>query len=377
MKENRTMRIFSAIGILLIVAGHLNMDYFTIGGLFPYYSFHVYVFLFVAGYFYSVKDESDVKGFILRKMVRLLLPYYILHFIFGLISTLFNKYGIHVGGVVSFNSVVIDPFMGAHMFMLDFPGWFVPALFVVEIMNLYLNKLVKIFIKNYSDIVCFAISLLAGLATVYLSIGGHVWGWRQTPGRWIIMLFGIQLGTLFKNRIEPLFNDFEEKNKDKVLFIYFGYLLLIILIQLPIRYMSNGLTFSVVWCKAFANGPLMPFVTIVTGLSFWLVVSKIISLLKESNPVKKLFLLIGRNTFGIMMGHMAVLFFINSICCLVMKKNGTINLFDLETYKADVSYQYLYAGWHVTHMINFLLCVSIALAISLLCKKLTKRTDKN
>ena len=48
-KENKEFRILSAIGIILVVAGHLGYDVFDIGGLFPYYSFHVFIFLFVSG----------------------------------------------------------------------------------------------------------------------------------------------------------------------------------------------------------------------------------------------------------------------------------------------------------------------------------------
>ena len=45
-KENKEFRILSAIGIILVVAGHLGYDVFDIGGLFPYYSFHVPLFMF-------------------------------------------------------------------------------------------------------------------------------------------------------------------------------------------------------------------------------------------------------------------------------------------------------------------------------------------
>ena len=46
-KENIQFRILSALGIIFVVAGHLGYDVFTIGGLFPYYSFHVFIFLVV------------------------------------------------------------------------------------------------------------------------------------------------------------------------------------------------------------------------------------------------------------------------------------------------------------------------------------------
>ena len=51
--ENKEFRILSAIGMILVVAGHLGFNVFDVGGLFPYYSFHVFIFLFVSGYFYK------------------------------------------------------------------------------------------------------------------------------------------------------------------------------------------------------------------------------------------------------------------------------------------------------------------------------------
>ena len=46
-RENEELRILSAIGIILVAAGHLGYNLFDLGGLFPYYSFHVFLFLFV------------------------------------------------------------------------------------------------------------------------------------------------------------------------------------------------------------------------------------------------------------------------------------------------------------------------------------------
>ena len=57
-KENREMRILSAIGIILVVAGHLGYDLFDIGGLFPYYSFHVFIFCLFQDIFIRRRHRS-------------------------------------------------------------------------------------------------------------------------------------------------------------------------------------------------------------------------------------------------------------------------------------------------------------------------------
>lgn len=43
-RENRELRILSAIGIIFVAAGHLGYNLFDLGELFPYYSFHVFIF---------------------------------------------------------------------------------------------------------------------------------------------------------------------------------------------------------------------------------------------------------------------------------------------------------------------------------------------
>ena len=66
-KENQVMRVLGALGIIFIVAGHIEFGLFTIKGIFPYYSFHVYIFLFIAGYFYERSAEEAPFKYVLKK----------------------------------------------------------------------------------------------------------------------------------------------------------------------------------------------------------------------------------------------------------------------------------------------------------------------
>ena len=59
-KRNDTFVILSAIGIILIMLGHLDFPVLTMGGLFPYYSFHVMLFPFISGYFYK-KECAEIQ----------------------------------------------------------------------------------------------------------------------------------------------------------------------------------------------------------------------------------------------------------------------------------------------------------------------------
>lgn len=48
---NMQFAVLSALGMFFVVDGHLNNSYLDIGGLFPYYSFHMPLFAFISGYF--------------------------------------------------------------------------------------------------------------------------------------------------------------------------------------------------------------------------------------------------------------------------------------------------------------------------------------
>ena len=81
MKLNYQMSLLSFLGIIFVVLGHINsIPYnYAIGtfyGWFPYYSFHMPLFLFITGYFYKEISESDIFSFIRKKVRTLVFPYF-------------------------------------------------------------------------------------------------------------------------------------------------------------------------------------------------------------------------------------------------------------------------------------------------------------
>ena len=46
---NITFGILTGTAIVMVVAGHLGYGVLTVGDLFPYYSFHVPLFMFISG----------------------------------------------------------------------------------------------------------------------------------------------------------------------------------------------------------------------------------------------------------------------------------------------------------------------------------------
>lgn len=353
--ENITVRILGALGIIFVVAGHLDLQIFNVFGLFPYYSFHVYIFLFISGYFLKEKDENDITGYVKRKIKNLLVPYFVWNLFYGIISTALNSQGITVGQNISLYNLFIAPFLGGHQFMFNFPAWFIPALFLTEIINIFVRKIAFVVLnrvkKEYVELLLFIGYTILGILTVWLAIGGHVWGHYKDIGRIFIMFFGIQFGRIYKLFVEG-------RLKDTALLDVI-YIAILLVIQFLITHFCGGLAFSTVWVTGFANGPVIPFITVMTGILFWLRISHLLSLLGEAFSVNRMLIYIGRNTFKVMMHHIFVLFIINSIYFMLSTRLDMIKGFDTLAYSTDVVYVYCYAGQFLSRLADLLLMVLI------------------
>ncbi len=110
-ERNMTFSILSAMAIVLIIAGHLDFGVFTVGDLFPYYSFHVMIFIFISGYFYKPEDETHILSYVKRKFVRLLIPYFIWNVFYGLLTMMLHQFGFAIGENISLYNLFIAPFV--------------------------------------------------------------------------------------------------------------------------------------------------------------------------------------------------------------------------------------------------------------------------
>lgn len=328
-RENKEMRILSAIGIILVVAGHLGYQLFDIGGLFPYYSFHVFIFLFVSGYFYKRESRDNIIGYLAGKCITLLLPYYLWNLFYGIVAALLHKAGFTIGQELSLYTLLIAPFDGGHQFMYQFPAWFVPVLFTVEVVNVCLRKVLSL-LKLEEEWLIFAGCLLLGALTVWLAASGHVWGPYKIPGRILFMMPGFQLGRLYREKLERL-----DTLSDGL------YFLIVMGIQLVITIFCGGLAFSAVWVTSFANGPVIPYITVITGIAFWLRIARI---LKDIPYISGKMVYIGRNTYSIMMHHILAFFLVKSVFYMFYKLTDLCREFDAAMYFSEINFIYLPGG---------------------------------
>lgn len=326
---NGTFRILSALAIIFVVAGHADFQVFEVGGLFPYYSFHVAVFLFISGYFYDEAAQNGIGNYIKRKCLRLMLPYYIWNLLYGSLAAFFRSRGFAVGEAVSLKTLLADPFLGGHQYGWNFPSWFVPALFLIEILNVCGRRILQQLHLNREWFILSG-CILAGMVTVWLAIGGHVWGIYRFPGRILFMLPAYEMGCFYKKKLEK----YDTLSNG----IYFA---LIVVVQLVVLCCCNGLAYSTVWCTSFANGPVVPYLTTITGIAFWLRISRILEPLLQDMKVIET---IGRNTYAVMMHHIAGFMILKGVCWCLSLYTGWCAGFDRTAFLCDIGYIYVPEG---------------------------------
>lgn len=320
--------ILSALGMFFVVDGHLNNSYLDIGGLIPYYAFHMPLFIFISGYFYKKQSEQDIPGYVRKKIVRLLVPYLIFNLIYGLIAQIFHRAGFAFGEDLTLWNLLVEPFIAGHQFTYNLASWFVPALFVVEVGNVLLRRLFR-FLRLEQEYLITLIYLALGITAVYFSLREIPQGWALTLTRFLFLLPCYQLGTLYKEKLEE---------KDTL-----GsgtYFLLILAVQFLLVMSKKPLIYSVAFCNSF-SGLILPYITAVTGIAFWLRVSRIlVPALKDSRAV----LYYGKNTYAVMMHHLMAFMVIKTGFAAMAKYTHLFVGFSFESYKTDFWYFYFPGG---------------------------------
>jgi len=354
--------ILSAVAMILVMLGHLDYDILTFWGLFPYYSYHVMIFVFVSGYFYKPENEENVGKYIWHKFIRLMVPYYIWNVVYGLIAMLLHGHGFSIGGDISLWNLLVAPFVGGHQFMYNATAWFVPALFALEVCNVLGRKILS-FIHIRNEWVVMGLYLLVGCFAVYMAKRGSVYDYYKFPGRLLLMAPCLQMGRVYREKIEKV---------DIVPSII--YIPLLFVMNFIIWKTHGGLAYSVVWVTGFANTVLTPFITALTGIALWLRVSKLLARLigglADSNTVKRFVEYFGAHTYDVMMHQLIVFMGIKEIMFLLYKAGvPACQGFDEALYRSDVYYTFVPGGIQAFKWVYVIIGVLVSLLVGLIISK--------
>jgi fucose 4-O-acetylase-like acetyltransferase len=156
------MNILKAIGIILVVIGHKYQIFL------PIYSFHMALFFFISGFFYKPSHEQNIFHFVTSRTKSLLGVYFAYNTFFAMVTyILASQFEIHLGQLPTLENFFLEPFVSGHQYLLHNAGWFVPQLFLVQMVFIFSYIGIKKIVKNH--FVHLAFFLILGWSGLYLA----------------------------------------------------------------------------------------------------------------------------------------------------------------------------------------------------------------
>lgn len=357
---NYAFKFLYAIGIILIVAGHCNN-----GGIslfyewFTPYAFHLALFMFASGYFYKEDSERNVKKYIYKKFKKLIIPMYVWNIIYAIFIQIIRIKGFSIGGDFNFYNIFVAPILNGHQFAFTMGLWYVVPLFVIEIVNVLIRKILKLKIKNINEYIFFIISLLFGMVGIYISTNGYNKGWYLFFDRILYLIPFYCLGILYKKELEK----YDKLNN----IIYFSIIFMIQLVIITIY--GKPIKYTPSWCNNFTNDVITPFTIGIIGIAFWLRISKILEPIICNSKVINC---IANNTYSIMVHQFIGFFTINTIFAIFNKFIPLFKEFNWIKYKSDIWYCYAPKGlkqWYIIYLVGG---ITIPIMISYILKQIKK-----
>ena len=165
--------IVKCLCILLVVYGHCYLP-----GTHFIYLFHISSFIICAGFTFK-SDYSvniyNVLQFIKKRLLKLYIPYIIFNFLYCIFNNVFVKIKflpdeLSYGNGVSFFKNVVSIFLFHGYTYFGGPTWFLRALFLVSIISVIIDFLIKKVIHNYSLLIEFLLSFFLILICYYLNL---------------------------------------------------------------------------------------------------------------------------------------------------------------------------------------------------------------
>ena len=342
VKENKQFMILSAIGIILVVICHLSGEMNRKLTLFPSSSFFIPLFIFISGYFYKEEKEKQLGKYILYKFKKLMIPFFIINLIYGVIVNILKHYQIvQYGETINFYTLFVQPFINNNQFVLNFPAWFVPILFVTTCVYAVIHKFSKkvTFIKD--EILLIVFIILQAIAVYYQDFAKAQ---NVITIIWKVLFFlpFFQIGHLYRIKWH------EKENQLPTI----PYLLLLMIINYCFGKVFGDLNYDMHEFSGFQSQYMfLPLCTSMTGILFYTRIARILSKWLGEN---KIINDISNHTSSIMSHHLFAAFILN-IIFYVMKLKWNFPYFDIEKFQKGWIYVCEIPGWDMVIQLGYVL----------------------
>lgn len=358
----------------MVVSGHCYQGGISLAyEWFPIYSFQLSLFVFISGYFYKPENENSVFRYILKRFKRLVIPAYLWNIAYGLFILLMKNADYTIGARVDAYNLFVMPLVDGEAFKYNLGSWFVYPLFLVCVFNILIRKLI-VFAEANNDYILLFLYLLIGLFGIQLAIDGRNTGVMKLLTRTMFFLPCYQFGVLYRSRWERR----DRLNSTAYFAILFLVQLLLLTFYQELRYYPSGMS-------GFDNGVLLPYVTSLTGIAFWLRISRLLAPVVGNSRIIRL---ISDHTYSIMLHQMMGFMCVKWLFYLLNLLTGLFDDFNVQFMRKSVWYYYLpngrqqyailylAAGLFLPILLR-LTCDRLFRTAKLLFQRLTRRRVKN
>ena len=354
-KTNKDFMILSFFGIIFVLFSHLIPHLAPFESIFPLDSFFMPMFVFISGYFFSVKkieSGKSFRSFLLSKVTRLLIPFLLWVLFYWIITTILNSTGVYNLSEPKqpFGLFLIHLITFGTSFGYNDPSWFALLLFYISVIYGLLRFLLK---KAWIDSLALPLFVIIGAVSVYLAqTNFNDYPFATLLLKIMFYLQYFELGIFYRKFIEKYHNSF---------FSLLAIMICVVINFILISIFGNTLSFRrTLFMDGFNTSfPLLPFITSVTGILFWLSISKLLApVLGKSRFVN----FVSNNTFFIMVHHTGIkaLFYLFYIILKNQKVPAFIN-FDETAYFSKPDYFY-FASLHASILIFILTTIGTIIA---------------
>ena len=341
-KENLTLRALYLMAIVFVVDGHTTLaDMFDMGSLFRYYSFHLMLFAFGSGYFFS--RRGSVLADLGRRAKRMLLPLYLWNFVYGVGAAFLRRFGgFEFGEPLSAYTLLLAPIVDGEHFVWNLGAWFVFPLFLCQVLYSLIDRVSRLWKGN--DYMSFFLCLIPGAVTAQLCFEVQHSVLPLFLSRTLILLPGFAFGVLYRRKLERL---------DTLPTV--PYLLGLVILRALLCARYDNLAYLLSNCTYFGCGAAGLYASALLAIAFYLRIARLIApLMKKS----RLALAVSRHTFDIMMHHYMGFFALNCVFLIVNALGIGAADFSVHAFRTVQAYNYAPNGrpeWNVLYLLAGLL----------------------
>lgn len=361
-EENLVFRALYLIAIIFIVDGHTTLDdMFSMGDLFRYYSFHLMIFAFGAGYFFRL--HGGILQDTLSRAKRLLVPLYIWNVIYGVGAAFLRRFGgFEIGEPLSAYTLLLAPMTNGEHFAWNLGSWFIFPLFLSQVLYSLLRRAAKLWKDN--EVITFILCLLPGCAAVQLCYGGMQDTLPLFLLRTLILLPGYAGGQLYKRCLE---------RRDTMKTV--PYLLVIVILRALLCVRYENLAYLLSNCSYFVCDAFGVYFGGALAIAFYLRIARLLApMMKKS----QLALYASRHTFDIMMHHFMGFFALNSVFLVINALGIGAADFSVKSMRTMEDYNYAPYGrseWNILYLLaGLLLPLAVARVTDQMKNCIKKRT---